>query len=188
MVRMTPLRPETTTGTVRTLLEMTRGKRGHGWNTVDTLGHNEHILAMFLDMQKHLPQAGLTEIEREVVAIEIALHNGCHYCLPAHRYVAKNAGMESQELDHLSQGHLSDDADTRLLQSVTRRLLATFGKLDDAELATFRSSGITDARFLAIIGEISLYAMMNMLNRLADTDLDDFLIPYPLPNPSLAKP
>jgi len=175
MARIEPIRPDQAEGRLRSLLEASRAKRGHGWNTIDTLGHNEHVLALALEMQRHLAKAGLSQIEREIVAIETAHANGCLYCLAAHAYSAAEAGLDADEIARLHRGEISPTPDIAHLQRLTRRLLETRGMLSDAELSAARAGGFTEARLLAILAEIAFYTLMNSLNRLAGTELDAFL-------------
>jgi alkylhydroperoxidase family enzyme len=70
---------------------------------------------------------------------------------------------------------MAPDPRCRLIQEATQRLLETAGKLTDEELRSFMERGLTHRNLLDLIGEISQTTLTNFTNRLAGTELDDFL-------------
>jgi alkylhydroperoxidase family enzyme len=70
-----------------------------------------------------------------------------------------------------------DGADAVLLRLV-RRMTETRGKLEDEEFQAFQSQGVTPEKMIAVIGEMAVCTVTNTFNRLAQTELDDYLAPY----------
>ena len=73
---------------------------------------------------------------------------------------------------------LEGDGPEAVLQRLVRRLVATKGKLDDEEFSSFQDQGITPQKMIAVIGEIAVCTITNTFNRLAQTELDEFLVPF----------
>ncbi|MNG23566.1 hypothetical protein D3C84_1081880 [compost metagenome] len=46
------------------------------------------------------------------------------------------------------------------------------GALDDAQLATARAAGISDAKLIEVVAQVALMTLTNYLNNLAHTDVD----------------
>lgn len=164
---------------VRALLEKVRREWGRDWNLVHALANNPAVLEGFMALNAAQAASGLAEAERELISLETARANGCPYCVPAHRYVAHELGMDDAVMDAVARGEtLEGDGPAALLQRLVRRLLATGGKLEDAEFEAFREQGVAPEKMIAVVGEIALCTLANTFNRLAGTELDDFLLPY----------
>ncbi len=164
---------------VRALLQRVRSEWGRDWNITGALANNPAVLEGLLALEAAQARSGLTEAEREIVSLELARANDCHYCVPAHRYVADQLGMDRATVQAIARGEtLEGDGPEAVLQRLVRRLAATGGKLEEAEFRAFRDQGITPEKMIAVIGQIALCTLTNSFNRLARTELDDFLAPY----------
>ena len=163
----------------RALLERIRTHWGRSWNVAGGLANNPAVLEGFMALSRAQSESGLSEAERELVAIEMARVNGCHYCVPAHRFLAAEMGLDREAMDRAARGEdLPGDGPEAVLLRLVRRLAATGGKLSDAEFRAFQDQGVTPAKMIAVIGEMAVSTITNTFNRLAETDLDDFLAPY----------
>lgn len=130
-----------------------------------------------------LAKSSLSVADRELVAMDLAVANGCHYCVPAHRYVSEREagihGPERSQLMKVSRGEtLPTETRLGLMQDLVRRLVASKGDLSDAEFSAFVAKGITPQQMLETIAEIAQSTITNFTNRLARTPLDSFLDPY----------
>ena len=162
----------------KAVLAKVRSRGGEDWNVLKALAHNPAALEGHLALSGALRKSGLRDEEHEVIAFEVAHHNGCHYCVPAHVHVARSIGMASEVVDSLSAGELCEaDGEVAILQELVRAILATKGKLGDADFGRFKDAGFDDARMVAILAVIGIYTWFNYFNRLAGTELDDFLQP-----------
>lgn len=164
----------------RTKAVLAKARRGgsENWNVLKALAHNPAALEGYLDLSGALSKSGLSDEEQEVIAFEVAHHNGCHYCVPAHFHVARSIGMADDVVDSLAAGELcKTDREIATLQELVRALMATKGKLSDGDFARFHNAGFDAARMVAILAVIGIYTWFNYFNRLAGTELDDFLRP-----------
>jgi AhpD family alkylhydroperoxidase len=111
--------------------------------------------------------------------MEMARANGCHYCVPAHRYASRQAGVDAGMIERVAQGEaLEGNGRKAVIQRLVRRLVATKGKLPDKDYAAFLDDGVTPPEMIAVVAEIAHCTLTNFFNRLADTDLDPFLEDY----------
>ena len=160
----------------RALLESIGG--GTRWNVFEGIAHHPPTLRAMNALRKAV-DAGLTTVEQEVLAIEIARYNGCGYCLPAHRYVCHEVGMDPVDIDALTSGELLEHApELKLLQQFVRAALKHKGHIDDAAFANFAARGLDTARMIVILAEISLYTLLNYFNRLAGSEIEPEVQPH----------
>ena len=179
MARIEPVRESEAEGKTAGLLAKIREDWGQSWNVIGGIANNPAVLEGFIALTAAQMKSGLSEAERELIDIEMARANGCHYCVPAHRFVAAESGFDREMMDAAARGEdLPGEGPEAVLLRLVRRLVATGGKLDDAEFQAFQDQGIAPAKMIAVIGEIALCGITNSFNRLAGTELDDFLKPY----------
>jgi uncharacterized peroxidase-related enzyme len=149
---------------------------GRPWNVSRGLANNPAVLEAFIALQAGLDKSGLTPEDREVICMEMARANGCHYCVPAHRQAARNLGVDSDLIERIARGEtLEGAARPAVIQRLVRRLVAAKGKLTDQEFQSFQDQGVTPPQMIAVVAEIAHCTLTNYFNRLADTDLDPFL-------------
>ena len=158
------------------ILDGLHGEWGRPWNISRGLANNPAILDVFIALQAGLEKGGLSPEDREVICMEMAYSNGCHYCVPAHRQVARNLKVDHEMIERVARGEtLEGSARPAVIQRLARRLVATKGKLTDEEFHAFLDRGVTVPQMIAAVAEIAHCTLTNYFNRLADTDLDPFL-------------
>ncbi|MFQ5467807.1 MAG: carboxymuconolactone decarboxylase family protein [Kiloniellaceae bacterium] len=158
-------------------------KWGKSWNVARAIAIAPAVFEMMDRVWDCLARTSLSIADRELIAMEMAVTNGCHYCVPAHRYGARREARLDPDtvalLERVARGEALT-AGTRLavMQRLVRRLLVTHGGLTDGEFATFRSEGVTPRQMIETIAEIAHCTVTNYTNRLVRTPLDPFLEPY----------
>ena len=179
MARIAPLQDHELNEQAAEVLTRIRRDWGASWNITSAMAHNPAVLEGFLALWNAIDQSGLSSADREVICMEMAVANGCHYCVPAHRYAARQVGVDAGLIDRIAGGEtLEGEERPAVVQRLVRRLVATKGQLDDAEFLAFQEAGITKPQMVAVIAEIAHCTMTNYFNRLAQTELDPFLAPY----------
>jgi uncharacterized peroxidase-related enzyme len=157
-----------------------RQKWGQTLHITETMAHNPNVLKAFVDFYNALAQGVLSAEDREVICTDMAVQNGCHYCVPAHLSEAEALGLDMDMIGQIADGELLQGNNRpALLQRLTRRLVATGGKLSDAELETAHADGFDDAQLIAILAEIAHCHFTNSFNRLANTEPDPHYPPHP---------
>jgi uncharacterized peroxidase-related enzyme len=109
---------------------------------------------------------------RARIAIATAQVNGCDYCMSAHTYLGVNLAKISPEEIALNRkggsGDQKADAAVRFAAQVAQKR----GKVSDAELAAVRVAGFNDAQIVEIVGLVAQNFLTNLLNNVAQTDID----------------
>ena len=148
---------------------------GGPWNVARVMATSPPLLEAFHAFWKGLQRTSLARRDREVIDLVMAYVNGCHYCVPAHTLLAREAGFSDAEIADMLAGRPLPDAREAALQRLVVRLVQTKGRLRDDEIAEFAAAGIDRRQMVEVVGEIAHCTLTNTLNRLADTPLDDFL-------------
>ena len=180
--RITPLEISDASAQSRKLLETIQDRWGNLFNVAKVIANAPAVLTVMDSIWNDLPKSSLSMADRELIAMELAVANGCHYCVPAHRFVAHEAsGLEDdivEQLDRVSNGGTLEKGRLATMQQLVRRLEATRGGLDDDEFQWFQEQGVTPQQMLETIAEIAHCTITNYSNRLARTPLDDFTKKY----------
>jgi AhpD family alkylhydroperoxidase len=151
---------------------------GSRWNVFEGIANHAPSLRGMFSLREAMDE-GLRPFEHEVIAIEVARFNGCGYCLPAHRFVCSEIGIDADEIESLCRGELLETQPSLMaIQLFVRATLEKKGKLDDAEFNEFLVQGITEPKMIVILSEIALYTLLNYFNRLAGTEIETQVLPY----------
>jgi AhpD family alkylhydroperoxidase len=177
MSRIPPVREEDASPEAQAALARVRRLWGRPWNVTGVLAHVPSVLHGFLDFWQGIDQSELSAVDREIICLEMAWQNGCHYCIPAHRFTAPLAGLEPHLIEALVAGQPCEEGSrAEVVQRLVRRMVAVRGELGDQEFRKFQEQGISVAQMIAAVAEIAHCTLTNYVNRLADTPLDPFLV------------
>jgi uncharacterized peroxidase-related enzyme len=109
---------------------------------------------------------------RERIALAVAQVNGCDYCLSAHSFLGLNLAKISAEEIALNRkgesGNPKADAAVRFATKVVRER----GHVSDADIKAVRDAGFSDGQIVEIIAVIAENIFTNLLNVVAETDID----------------
>lgn len=109
---------------------------------------------------------------RERIALAVAQVNECDYCLSAHTYLALNlAKITPDDVAQARQGHSPEshaDAAVQFARVVTRKR----GQISDADFATVKGAGYSDAQVVEIVTLVAENVLTNFLNKVIQTDID----------------
>jgi len=154
------------------LLAAVKQQLGSVPNLMKLLAVSPAALEGYLSLSGALGKGTLDAGIRERIALAVAQHNGCDYCLAAHSYLGKHvAKLADAEIDAARGGASSDpraDAATRFALSVARNR----GNVDGAELAGVRAAGFGDDAILEIVVNVALNVLTNYVNTVAQTEVD----------------
>ena len=126
----------------------------------------------YLGLNRALAHGSLDVATRERIALAIAEVNGCGYCLAAHAYLGKHvARLDDAEIE-ANRAVTSADPKAAAAVAFAAAVALRRGAVGDAELATVRSAGYTDAQLLEIVGHVALNTLTNYINEVFKTDID----------------
>lgn len=171
MSRINTLPTENVPSDTKKLFDQVHAKLGRVPNLMQTLGHSPSALRGYLSLNESLSHGTLTAKDRERIALAVAEHNGCDYCLAAHSAIGKMVGLNPNQIAESRNGYASDSKADALLRFV-QRVLASNGQIDDSDLEQFRAEGYSDGDVAEVIAHISLSVLTNFFNNVAKTEVD----------------
>lgn len=178
MSRIPALDPTEATGTAADLLAGVQASLGTTPNMMRVMANAPAVLDGYLALSAALGRGRLNAGTRERIAVGVADANDCDYCLAAHSYLGTNvAKLPDDEVSAARRFHSGDQRAEAVLQ-LAEAVVRDLGAIPDAELASARAAGITDAEVLETVAHVALNYLTNAVNRLAQTEVD---FPSPVP-------
>lgn len=134
--------------------------------------HNPAAAKLYLDTTDLVAQGNLTDTEREVVFLTVSRYNDCHYCTSVHGKMAESSGVSPEIVDTINNGGLPSDDRLRVLVQATRLLLDKQGWLDDEDLKSLDTKGVSRDELFEINAIIGIKTFTNYVNHVAQTEVD----------------
>ena len=118
----------------------------------------------------------LTAAEREVVQITAATLNGCGFCVAGHTAVArKKLRMPEEAIEALRTTQALTDTKLNALARFTVAVIEKQGRVSDEELSAFLKAGYSQTNALDVVLGVSLAALCNYANGVAQTPINQEL-------------
>jgi uncharacterized peroxidase-related enzyme len=154
------------------LLSGVKAKLGSVPNLFRLLAVSPAALEGYLGLSGALGKGSLDARTRERIALAVAEFNGCGYCTSAHAFIGKNmAGLTDAEIAANRNGS-STDARAAAAVSFAVRVVETRGQVSDADVASIRLAGYSDAEVVEIVLHVALNTLTNYVNEVAETAID----------------
>jgi uncharacterized peroxidase-related enzyme len=134
--------------------------------------HGPAALKSILAADAVLAAGSLTKRDQEVIKLVVSVAGGCDYCVAAHSYLAKLAGVKPEALKQIRDGRPTDDAKRDALVGFVRKLAQSSGTVSDDDYAAIKSAGYSDAQLVEISLAFATTVFTNVFNRINDTDID----------------
>ena len=116
--------------------------------------------------------SSLAPLEREVLALTMAVKNGCHYCVALHRRLLERLDAPPGLSEALVQGRKLDAPKLEAVRVFTLALLDRTGDVSDDAWQQFLTAGFDRAAALEIVVGIAAYTLTTFANRLTEAPLD----------------
>ena len=171
MSRITVVNPSTATGETKALLDSVQAKLGVTPNFLRVLANSPVALESFLGLHNMAVNGKLDLQTRERIAIALAQQNNCDYCLSAHSFIGRRAGLTGDEIAANRQG-TSHDAKATAAVAFALALVEHTGEVTNAELDAVRKVGYGDAEIVEIIVHVGMNLLTNILNKAARVEID----------------
>lgn len=176
----TPASIEAAPAAAQPLLEAVKKQIGSVPNLFRLTATSPAALEGYLSLNGALAKGALNAATRERIALAVAQINGCGYCLAAHTYIGKNvAKLADAEIAASRAGHSTDaraDAAVRFAVAVTKER----GAISDADIASVRAAGYSDAELVEIVAHVALNTLTNYINEVFETAVDFPAVPVDL--------
>ncbi|MGY8666573.1 carboxymuconolactone decarboxylase family protein [Bradyrhizobium sp. UFLA05-109] len=134
--------------------------------------HGPAALKSVLAADAVLAAGSLTKRDQEVIKLVISTAGGCDYCVAAHTYLAKLAGVKPEELRQIREGQPTGDAKRDALVGFVRKLARSSGTVSDEDFAAIKAAGYSDAQLVEISLAFATTVFTNVFNRINDTEID----------------
>jgi AhpD family alkylhydroperoxidase len=126
----------------------------------------QHMMASFAAFD----QSSLSSVEREVVAMTVALHMGCHYCLAMHSALLTRE--HPQLVAALRTGAPLPDARLQALRELVQSLVEQRGRVPERTWRAFLAAGFNQQQALDAVLGSSVYLLSTLTNVLTEAPLD----------------
>ena len=166
------LDPATTTGRTAELLATVQRRLGVTPNMAKAMANSPALLHGYVDLSAALSSGVLDGATRERLALAIAQHNGCSYCLSAHSYLAEHVAHLGADDIAAARAATASDHKTAALLAFATAVNDRRGAVDPDALATVRAAGASDEEIAETIGHVALNVLTNYFNKAAGVDID----------------
>lgn len=170
MPRLKPIEPAEAQGRAKELFE--GPLKAAPLNIFKSMINSPAAVEAYLGMSAALAKGGLSEQEREEIALSISEANQCTYCVAAHSALGKKAGLTDTRVLAARRGHVEGDAKHDALVKFALKLHEKRGWLSDEDLQHFRAAGYTDAHAAEAIAVYAQTIFTNYFNHVNATAVD----------------
>ncbi len=171
MSRIPAIVPANAEGRARDLLDGVQRSIGIVPNLYRVTAQSPAVLEGLLNLSSTLSGGTLSPQLREQIALTVAERNGCDYCLAAHSFLGRKAGLSDADLEQARSARAAD-AKTEAALRFVAGVVDQAGRVSDADLWSVRNAGFSDAEVIELVGQAVLNIFTNTLNNVAQTDID----------------
>ena len=130
------------------------------------------LLEAYKTVQELFVNSSFDNDELTVVWQTVNVEHECHYCVPAHTWIAQSMGVSDAVSDALRNETPLPNARLEALRTFTLSVVRNRGNVDDDAVQAFLDAGFTRRQILEVILGISQKVMSNYTNHFADTPVD----------------
>jgi uncharacterized peroxidase-related enzyme len=136
-----------------------------------TWAHSPVALNAYMKLSSVAGEGKLNAKQREQIALTVGEENACAYCVSAHAVIGNMVGLKEDQINDARQARATDSRDTALLE-LAQRITRSRGHLTAAEVAGFKTRGLSDADILEVLVNVVLNIFTNYTNHIAATEID----------------
>lgn len=171
MARIAPLSTEKADASIARTLDQVKAKFGKVPNAISTFALSSSALNGYLGFATALGHGRLTARQREGIALAVSQVNGCQYCLSAHTFSGKAAGLTLEEIKQARVAESANPQDQAVV-AFAAQVVKQRGNVSDADLTAARAAGLDDGLLVEIVANVALSTLTNYTNIVAGTDVD----------------
>jgi AhpD family alkylhydroperoxidase len=166
-----PRLPETTRGA--DLIEEARFNWGFVPEQTQRLAHVVDALDSYGALIKKFEITSLSPTEQQIVYLATSRENQCSYCVAAHTYFGREAGLSTQCLQAVRTGHTIGDPRLDALQNLATAIVRGKGRVAPAVADAFMAAGFQREQVFEILIGVAAKMLVNFFNEIAGTPLDE---------------
>jgi len=154
------------------LLQASKKAYGMIPNLHGVFAESPQILEAYQTLQALFSNSSLSTTERHVVWLTLNVYHECHYCVPAHTFLALADKVPEEVVDAIREERPIPDTRLEALRQFTLALTAQRGAVDDDEVEAFFEAGFTKRNIFDVLLGLSHKVLSNYANHLAQTPID----------------
>lgn len=158
-------------------------------NFLKLLAGSPASMKAFLQAESALAKGQLTPQQRESIALVVAAINGSNYCLAAHEWAGRQAGLSAEEILAAQKASATNPKTETLLHFVQAVVLQR-GEVSEPDFIDMQKAGFSETEVIEVLANVVLNIFTNYFNILAQTELDGQvppLEPKDLPAENLSR-
>ena len=141
-------------------------------NLHGVMAESPGLLEGYQILHKLAQNSAFNANELTVVWQTINVEHECHYCVPAHTYIANAMKVDPALTEALRDRTAMPNEKLQALQDTTLAIVRNRGRLTAEEKEAFFAAGYGMAHLLDIILILSQKVMSNYVNHIAETPVD----------------
>jgi len=118
-------------------------------------------------------RSSFTPTERHVVWFTINAYHECHYCMPAHTFLAKGEKVPEDVIETARAVGTYEDPKLEALRIFTLKLVENRGRTSPEDREAFLAAGFTKQNVIEIVVIIAHKVLSNYTNHIVDTPVDE---------------
>jgi uncharacterized peroxidase-related enzyme len=144
-------------------------------NMYANMANSPGLFASYLDGYQSFRQlSGFTAVEQEVIFLTISRFFECEYCMAAHSTIADKVSKVPTAITDAVRDDLPiPDPHLAEIVALTRDLLVSAGRPQQATVEKFVAAGYSHAQVLDVVHAISVKILSNWTNHIFATEVDD---------------
>ena len=155
----------------RTVRALARERYGWVPNTLRVMVRSASAVGIYLSAGELNGHSRLSARERESIAVAVAAHNRCDYCLAAHSACLQALGAPAGEVRRARE-RTSVEPRTAAILAFAAAVLDLRGTVGDEAFAAADAAGLDHETLLDIAAVIAENTLGNYVNNIASTPLD----------------
>ncbi len=186
MAEFTRHTAETASPEATALIEQSQKAYGMLPNLHAVLAESPETYRSYVDLSKAFGASSFSAAERHTVMLAINVENRCHYCVPAHTFLAHKDGVSETITDALRADQPIADEKLETLRQFAKSMVVKRGFVDPSEIDAFLAAGFTKRNVFEVILAISYKTISNYVNHVAATPVDAPFAKYAWDAPTTA--
>jgi uncharacterized peroxidase-related enzyme len=140
-------------------------------NFLKVFANSPAALKAYLGLHGIAGEGSLDPRTRERIALALAQHNSCEYCLSAHTAIGRKAGLDGAEIAANRAG-ASRDEKAAVAVRFARSLVTHMGEVTTEELMDMRNAGYSESDIVEVITHVGMNILTNLLGKAGRVDID----------------
>lgn len=165
--------PETVPEAARDTLDRVEKSAGMIPNLAWIMAEAPALIKGYFTLNDLFEESSFSASECQIISLCISHWNQCHYCVPAHSFLARQAHVATEVVAAIREDRPIPEERLEALRRFIYTLLEKRGWVEESDLQDFYNAGFTQRNVLEVILGIGLNTLSNYTNHIAKTPVDE---------------